>query len=257
MSLRWQLFLALPAAGCTAAVLAQAPVAAPTAVPSAPAASRAAAMLDAERPSSWASLSPSQRATLAPLQREWGSIDASRQRKWLELAARFPRLSPQEQQRVQQRMADWARMTPEERGRARVQFQEIRQLGPQDRQAGWEAYQALPPEQRRELAQQAEPAPARGAASGAAPTTKSSIVRTPTTAPVLKPVAPTLVQVAPGATTTPVTRPPAPPLHQQAGLPKMAATPAFVDRNTLLPKRGAQAAGTLADPAASQSERPR
>jgi hypothetical protein len=208
-----------------------------------------------ERSSSWASLTPAQRATLAPLEREWGSIDPLRQRKWLEIAMRFPRLSAEEQQRVQQRMTEWARMTPEERGRARVQFQETRQLSAQERQAGWEAYQALPAEEKRELAQRAAPAAQRGGASTVEPSAKSTIVRVPSAPPVLKPVGPTLMQVAPGATTTSVTRAPAPPLHQQPGLPKMAATPTFVDKNTLLPKRGAQAAATLSEPAASQAAR--
>ncbi|WP_310734521.1 DUF3106 domain-containing protein [Azohydromonas caseinilytica] len=208
-----------------------------------------------ERSSSWASLTPAQRATLAPLQREWGSIDPSRQRKWLEIAMRFPRLSPEEQQRVQQRMTEWARMTPEERGRARVQFQETRQLSPEQRQAGWEAYQALPPEEKRELAQRAVPTVPRAGAPASGPSTKSNIVRVPSAPPVLKPVGPTLMQVAPGATTTSVTRPPAPPLHQQPGLPKMAATPNFVDKNTLLPKRGVQAAPVSA-PAASPAASP-
>jgi hypothetical protein len=210
-----------------------------------------------QRPSaSWASLTPAQRATLAPLQRDWDSIDYGRQRKWLEIATRFPGLSADEQQRVQQRMNEWARMTPEERGRARVQFQETRQLSPQERQASWEAYQALPAEQKRELAQRAVPAAAvRPSAPSADVGPKSSIVRAPSALPVLKPVGPTLIQVAPGATTTSVTRQPAPPLHQQPGLPKMAATPTFVDKNTLLPKRGAQAAATVAEPAASQAAR--
>ncbi len=243
---RWHLLLlALPAAAC----LAQ-PV--PSATPGAASASmppRAAAP-GAERSSAWTSLTPAQRATLAPLQREWGRIDPLRQRKWLEIAMRFPRMSAEEQQRVQERMAEWARMTPEERGRARVQFLETRQMSPQERQAGWEAYQALPPEEKRELAQRAVPAAGRGAASATEPGTKSTIVRVPSAPPVLKPVGPTLMQVAPGATTTSVTRAPAPPLHQQPGLPKMAATPTFVDKNTLLPKRGVQAAATVTEPAA-------
>jgi hypothetical protein len=146
-------------------------------------------------------------------------------------------------------------MTPAERGLARVQFQETRQLSPQERQSSWEAYQALPDEQKRELAQRAAPAAARPPALSANVERKSTIVRAPSALPVLKPVGPTLIQVAPGATTTSVTRPPAPPLHQQPGLPKMAATPTFVDKNTLLPKRGAQAAATAAEPAASQAAR--
>jgi hypothetical protein len=50
------------------------------------------------------------------------------------------------------------------------------------------------------------------------------------------------VQAPTGATTSLVTRQPAPPAHQQTGLPKIAATPTFVDRTTLLPQRGPQGA---------------
>jgi hypothetical protein len=50
------------------------------------------------------------------------------------------------------------------------------------------------------------------------------------------------VQRGAGATTNLVSKPAAPPLHQQAGLPKVAATPGFVDPATLLPRRGAQGA---------------
>jgi hypothetical protein len=245
MCLRCPQWLALSVLGLAGMVAMAQPVPAST-----PAAAAAPA---AERSSSWTSLTPAQRTTLAPLEHEWGNIDPLRQRKWLEIALRCPRLSVEEQERVQQRMAEWARMTPQERGRARVQFQETRQLSAQERQAGWEAYQALPAEEKRELAQRAVPATPRIAASATEASAKSSIVRIPAGPPVLKPVGPTLMQVAPGATTTSVTRPPAPPLHQQPGLPKMAATPIFVDKNTLLPKRGAQAAATVSEPAASQA----
>lgn len=247
------LLLALPGLACAAVALAQSDSAPATPAQQPRAASPAAAKPAPQRSASWSSLTPAQRTTLAPLQRDWDSIDPGRQRKWVEIAMRFPGLSAEEQQRVQERMNEWARMTPEERGRARVQFQEIRQLRPQDRQASWEAYQALPAEERRELAERATPGPARPALSSADGTAKSTIVRVPSTPPVLKPVGPTQMQVVPGATTTSVTRAPAPPLHQQPGLPKMAATPTFVDKNTLLPKRGAQAAATVAEPAASQA----
>ncbi|MEO8836960.1 MAG: hypothetical protein ABI364_09500, partial [Caldimonas sp.] len=49
-------------------------------------------------------------------------------------------------------------------------------------------------------------------------------------------------QARPGATTTLITRRPAPPPHQQTGMPKIATTPEFVNRSTLLPRRGPQAA---------------
>ena len=55
-------------------------------------------------------------------------------------------------------------------------------------------------------------------------------------------VAPTVVQGQPGATTTLMSKRPNPPSHQQPGLPKIAASPGFVDKATLLPQRGPQSA---------------
>jgi hypothetical protein len=57
-------------------------------------------------------------------------------------------------------------------------------------------------------------------------------------------VAPTMLQAQPGATTTVISKRAAPPPHQQTGLPKIAASPNFVDKDTLLPQRGPQGAAT-------------
>jgi len=65
-----------------------------------------------------------------------------------------------------------------------------------------------------------------------------------------------VVQRGAGATTNLVSRPATPPLHQQAGLPKVAASPGFVDSATLLPRRGAQGAATLA-PETDDNGKPR
>jgi len=70
-----------------------------------------------------------------------------------------------------------------------------------------------------------------------------------------KPVAPTMVQVQPGATTSLISRRPSPPAHQQPGLPKIAATTEFVDKRTLLPKRGPQAAATRSVPASDPGQK--
>ena len=199
----------------------------------------------------WQSLTAQQRSALAPLQADWNRIDASRKSKWLELAGRFPRLPADEQQRLQGRMSEWARLSPSERARARLNFQETKQIPPEDRQAKWQAYQALPEPERKALAQRAPPnASRRGVETPpASPAVdargKRNIVSNPSlTAPPPKAVAPTVVQAAPGATTTLVTRQASPPAHQQTGMPKIAATPGFVDRSTLLPKRGPQGAAT-------------
>lgn len=213
--------------------------------------SRNAASVNAGGPT-WQSLSPQQRAALSPLQGDWHTIDASRKAKWIDIAGRFPKLPPQEQQRLQARMAEWSHLTPAERGRARLHYQEAKQLTLQERQAQWQAYQALPEGERKALAKRArsnvapvaaktggKQAPVPASVAGA----KQNLVGNPSlTAPPGKAVGPTVVQAAPGATTTLVTRRAAPPPHQQAGMPKIAATPGFVDRTTLLPKRGPQGA---------------
>jgi hypothetical protein len=54
-----------------------------------------------------------------------------------------------------------------------------------------------------------------------------------------------------GATTRPLLREADAPAHQQHGLPKIAATPSFVDPATLLPRRGPQGAAIAAQPASA------
>jgi hypothetical protein len=193
----------------------------------------------------WSRLSPQQRNVLAPLERDWARATPAQQQKWVEVANRFGSLPPDEQARMQQRMGEWSQLSPQERARARLNFQEARQVGREERQQQWEAYRALPPEQRRALAEQAQ-APRAGTPPARARSdddnrVKSNVVRAPA-APPAQPVGPTVVQRGAGATTNLVSKPAAPPLHQQAGLPKVAATPGFVDRTTLLPQRGAQGA---------------
>jgi len=199
----------------------------------------------------WSGLSPQQRDVLAPLQRDWNSITPAQQQKWVEVANRYPSMPPDERSRVQQRMGEWSRLSVNERARARLNFQESRQLSREERQQQWDAYRALPPDQKRALAEQAQqaqqtkPQP-RAASRRDEPRSgeKSNLVRSPAS-PLPQPVGPTVVQRGSGATTNLVSKPARPPLHQQAGMPKVAATPGFVDSATLLPKRGAQGAATV------------
>ena len=198
----------------------------------------------------WQTLSPAQRQALAPLERDWSGIDAQRKQKWLQIADRYPSLPPQEQARIAERMNEWARLTPAQRGEMRLRYQESQQVP--DRSAKWQEYQSLPPESRQQFADRAAaPAPARPdpfPGSKAAPAgrdasqAKANVVPNPNLAERPKSVAPTVVQAAPGATTRFVTRPATPPEHQQSGMPKITATPEFINRSTLLPKRGPQAA---------------
>lgn len=195
----------------------------------------------------WSRLTVAQKQVLEPLQKDWPGLDAQRREKWVEVASRFNTLPAEEQVRVKERMVEWARMSPAQRTRARLVFQEARQLPADERQARWQAYSSLSPEARQALAQRSNP-PARPAASvartepqGANPAAKRNLVQAGAAHPP-KAIAPTVVQARPGATTTPMATKATPPLHHQAGLPKIAATPTFVDQATLLPKRGPQGA---------------
>ena len=205
----------------------------------------------------WSALKPGQREALKPLERDWANIDTPRKQKWLEIAARFPSLPPEERQRIQDRMTEWARMTPEERGRARLQFQEARQISPQERQARWDAYMALPVEERRALANSAKTVPkaVRGpagepsTATAAESTRKTTIVGTPSPPAAAKTAAPTVVQAKPGASTTLISKTATPPAHVQAGQPKIAAGEDMVNRRTMLPQTGPQSTAAAASAA--------
>jgi hypothetical protein len=189
----------------------------------------------------WASLTVQQRRELQQLQKVWPSLSADRQQKWLEVAARMPLMSNEERGRVRERMFEWAQMSPAQRGQARLQFQEVRQWPADDRQARWEAYLALTDDERTALAGQASRS-AQPPVSGSATQKKNTVYASAPGLNVKKPVAPTVVQIKPGATTQLVSKVHAPPSHHQPGMPKIVATSTFVDPQTLLPKRGPQAA---------------
>lgn len=219
-----------------------------------------------DRSPSWNSLTPAQKQVLAPLQRDWSSIEPARRQKWLEVAARYPQMPADERERLQARMSEWARMTPAQRAAARQQFQEVRRVPDEERQARWQAYQSLTPEERDSLAQRAKPAARAKAAeaqAGAAPqadanggnNTKRNIVRAPSQ-PAPRVVNPGVQQARPGATTTTLTTRAAPPMHNQTGLPKIAATPNFVDPQTLLPQKGPQGAAVRGPAPASDPKKP-
>jgi hypothetical protein len=209
----------------------------------------------------WAALSPAQQSALAPLKKDWQAIDAARKQKWLEIAARLPSMPAEERQRIQERMTEWARMSPEERGRARLQFQEARQISPQERQARWDAYLALPAEERRALANSARTVPKTSNTTVRTPTAdpsksaatasvqKNNIVTAPSTSAAAKTVAPTVVQAKPGASTTLISKTVSPPPHAQIGQPKIAASQDKVNRSTLLPRPGPQSTAAAASAA--------
>jgi hypothetical protein len=208
----------------------------------------------------WSQLPASEQKLLSPLQAQWASMDQIRRQKWREIAQRYPKLSAAQQELLRSRMVEWAALSPSERNQARLQFEESKLVPAEERQARWEAYRALPEEERKLLLDQAA---RRKSAAGSPqkPATQASATR-PGDPPPPQPrpetglkssqkvhIAPATVQAAEGASTRPMTQRPVPPRHQQAGLPKIAATPEFVDSRTLLPQRGPQ--GAAVTPASS------
>jgi Protein of unknown function (DUF3106) len=222
----------------------------------------------------WAQLTAAQKLTLEPLRETWSGMDTTRKQTWVQLAARMPRMTPEEQSRVRERMAEWVAMTPKERGQTRIHFQEARRLAPGGRVQQWDAYQALPVEQRRALAAQATVPPTRKTASAANPGARTSsqaalpsnlikpttqvkrnLVTVPAANTAPKLVGPTVVQSRQGATTSLVTATARPPAFHQAGLPKVNAGAGFVDPSTLLPLRGPQGAAAT-PPTLQESSEP-
>lgn len=211
----------------------------------------------------WGSLSPRERQVLTPLAGQWQDMSPDVRDKWIRVARRHPGLSPSAQAKLQERMTQWAQTPPRQRGEARLRFQNARDLPAQQRQEKWRAYQALSPQEKADLAQQARrkqklvslpdteagpreltqatEAKARASRSANNPT-KINMVPSPGQMH-SQTVSPGLIKAGPGATTSLVTQAvPQPPLHQHTGLPKIAATRAFVDPQTMLPRKGSQSA---------------
>jgi hypothetical protein len=213
----------------------------------------------------WTDLSPGQRKVLAPLAADWNGLDARSKERWIDVAGRYHKMKPDEQQRANQRMGEWAHMTVAERTQARMNFQEASSLTKEEREARWKAYQALPDEQKRELA--AKRVAAR--ASAASATTAAVHHHVPAPLDTVQPknnvvgaapihsasAASSAPQAAPkpvGVTTTLWSRRATPASHPHDGAAKTAASPNAVDRTTLLPKRTkvAAAGSAVSAPAA-------
>ena len=156
----------------------------------------------AESSPTWKSLTPIQREALAPLAPVWGEISNNRKRKWIALSANFKALSPQDKATLHGRMKEWASLSSAQRNQVRLNFALARDFSHEEKKAQWEAYQALSPEQKKQLA-----ANANARATGAAPAVK----RTPGKLAAV----PVTRSVAPAASST----------AQRAMVPASAATP--------------------------------
>jgi len=137
----------------------------------------------------WAELTPPQQQALAPLTGTWSKLSEAHKRKWLALSANYPTMPAPEQARLHSRMAEWAALSPQQRTQARMNFAESQAVPADDKKAKWEAYQALPPEEKRKLAAGARAAkpPAPPTAAAVQPEPKLQQARPPRQAQAAQP----------------------------------------------------------------------
>lgn len=127
----------------------------------------------------WAELTPAQQQALTPLAAKWDTISDAQKRKWLVVSQNYPKMSGAEQAKLHSRMSEWAALSPQQRTQARLNFGETQQLSPDDKKAKWEAYQALPAEEKSKLAAKAAKPPATAAAVKPVPAEKLTTVPQP------------------------------------------------------------------------------
>lgn len=128
----------------------------------------------------WEQLSTAEQQSLQPLASIWRSLSQGHRRKWLALAKNYPAMTEADREKLQERMAQWAALKPKERELARLNFAQTKNLPPEARSANWEAYQALPEEERRALLDQAPKKPS-GAAIASKPVAPSKLAEVPVT----------------------------------------------------------------------------
>ncbi len=113
----------------------------------------------------WKELTPAQQQALKPLATHWNDISEPQKRKWLALSVNFEKMSPTMQTVLQERMLDWDTLSVAQRSQARLNFAQAKRLSPTEKQAKWEAYQTLDPEEKAKLAKKV-PKKLPGAATG-------------------------------------------------------------------------------------------
>ena len=132
-----------------------------------------------EQKPSWKELTPAQQQALKPLAAHWNNISEQQKRKWLALSVNFEKMSPTMQAVLQERMLDWGTLSGVQRSQARLNFAEAKRLSPEEKQAKWEAYQTLDPEEKAKLAKQVQKKLA-GAATGVMLTPSQKLATVPT-----------------------------------------------------------------------------
>lgn len=128
----------------------------------------------------WSELTPAQQQALKPLAAHWNKLGEQQKRKWIALSVNFEKMSPTMQSVLQERMLDWGTLSGAQRSQARLNFAQAKRLSPAEKQAKWEAYQTLGPEEKAALAKKV-PKKLPGAATGVKliPTQKLAAVPPP------------------------------------------------------------------------------
>jgi Protein of unknown function (DUF3106) len=128
----------------------------------------------------WVDLSESQKSALTPLIEIWPALSQGHRRKWLALSQNYPQMSASEQEKLHARMVDWAALSTKDREAARLNFAQTKKFPAPARTANWEAYQALPEEDKKALIEAAS-LPPRGAAVAVKPIAPSKLAVVPVT----------------------------------------------------------------------------
>lgn len=139
--------LALAAGLLAGAPLRAADTAAAVDAPSATVGAPRASLLPLVQPL-WSDLAPARQTVLAPFEHQWNAWSAAEKQSWLKLADRVPQMSPKKRERAEQRIREWATLSHEQRRLARQNYRFARRLAPDERQAQWERYREMTPEQR-------------------------------------------------------------------------------------------------------------
>lgn len=127
----------------------------------------------------WKELTPGQQTALQPLAPHWSTLSEAQRKKWLTISKNFDKLPEDEKSTLHSRMAEWATLTPQQRIQARLNFGEANRLPQIEKKVQWEAYQALPEEEKRKLGA-AQQGPVMGAALAPKPVAQDKLLHVQT-----------------------------------------------------------------------------
>jgi len=134
----------------------------------------------------WSELTPAQQVALKPLSANWNDLSEGRKRKWLTMSTNYPNMPSTEQAKLHDRMTEWVTLSVQQRNQARLNFAQAKAISPAEKQAKWQAYQALSPEEKHKLATK-QPPPPKGAALAVKPDTSAQLTKVPTSSKSAKP----------------------------------------------------------------------